>query len=361
MSPGHAAGLVGGVVVVAVVLWDVVETIVSPRRVSRRFRLTRGVYRMTWIPWRAVGRRIPSGKRRESFLSVFGPTSVLLLLVLWVAMVVTGFTLLQWGAGSGVQRAAGRSEWLADLILSGMTLFTLTGDLAPLTVPARVLTILEAGTGLGLLAIVIGYLPTLSQAFSRREVSVSSLDARAGSPPSAGELLLRHAGDARQGELATLFGQWEAWSADLMETHVSFPALAYYRSQHVNQSWVAALTTILDACALVLAVVDEPQAARAARLTFAIARHAAVDLCLVFRLRPKPPADRLPDSALAPLWRSLRGAGLALTDTPETEAKLKRLRAMYEPQMNALSLFLAMPLPEWRGDQHARDNWCSLV
>jgi hypothetical protein len=357
----HPIALVGGALLVLLVLWESFETIVSPRRVSRRVRLTRAFYRATWIPYRALGTRLPPGRRREGFLSVFGPISLLMLLILWAALLVAGFTLLHWGAGSGLRTAAGRRGLFWDLYGSGATLFTLTpGDVSPVTLPARVLIVIEAGTGLALLAMVIGYLPVLSQAFSRREVNVSLLDARAGSPPSAGELLVRHA-DGRQREaLGRLLEQWEQWCAEMMETHVSFPVLAYYRSQHANQSWVAAHTAILDACALILAALeDEPE--RAARLTFAMARHAAVDICLVFRLTPKAPdPDRLPPAEMASLRQVLREAGLILREGPEVEAKLRRLRAMYEPYMGALGAFLTMPLPDWRSHDGARDNWRGL-
>jgi hypothetical protein len=356
----NPVALFAGALVVFVVLWEAFETIVSPRRVTRRFRLTRAFYRATWLPWRAVGRRLPAGRPREAFLSVFGPMSLLVLLMLWTTLLVVGFTLLHWGAGSGVRSSIGRG-WLTDLYASGATLFTLTpSDVTPATATARVLTIVEAGTGLAFLAMVIGYLPLLSQAFSRREVNVSLLDARAGSPPSAGEFLLRHTSDIQHQMLRGLLEQWEQWCADLLETHVSFPVLAYYRSQHANQSWVAALTSILDSCAIILAWTED-ESLRAARLTFAMARHAAVDLTLIFRLPPRPPQpDRLPATELSDLRQALRQAGLTVHDGPDVDAKLNRLRALYEPYMNALGNFLTMPLPRFRGSEGARDNWRRL-
>ncbi len=357
----HSVALLAGALVVLVVFWEAFETIISPRRVTRRFRLTRAFYRATWIPWRAVGRKLPEGRPREAFLSVFGPMSLLVLLMLWTTLLVIGFTLLHWGAGSGVRSLSGHGGWIADLYASGATLFTLTpSDISPTTAAARFITVIEAGTGLAFLAMVIGYLPVLSQAFSRREVNVSLLDARAGSPPSAGEFLLRHVSDVEHERLGGLLEQWEQWCADLLETHVSFPVLAYYRSQHVNQSWIAALTSILDACAIILAwTEDEPL--RAARQTFAMARHAAVDLTLIFHLAPRPPhPDRLPAGELAELRRALHEAGLTVQAGPDVDAKLARLRALYEPYMNALGSFLAMPLPAWRGHEGARDNWRRL-
>jgi hypothetical protein len=351
-----------GALLVLVVLWEAFETIVSPRRVSRRFRLTRTFYRATWFPWRALGQRFSERRTRESFLATFGPLSLLALLIVWAWLIVLGFTLLQWGAGSGVHTSDGLSGLAADLYISGATLFTLApSDVYPTTAAARVLAVLEAGTGLAVLTMVIGYLPLLSQAFSRREMNVSLLDARAGSPPTAGELLLRHADDAEREALVRLLEQWEQWCADLLETHVSFPVLAYYRSQHANQSWVAALTAILDGCAFILAA-GEQEAPRAARLTFAMARHAVVDLALIFRLQPgSAQPDRLPSLEFAHLTQVLRDAGMTLQDGPAVEARLQVLRAMYEPYLLALGAFLLMPLPQWRSPEAARDNWRGLV
>jgi hypothetical protein len=277
-------------------------------------------------------------------------------------MLVVGFALLHWGAGSHLQTPAGLHGLLADLYFSGATLFTLSlGDITPASHLERLLTVLEGGTGLAFFAMVIGYLPLLSQAFSRREVIVAMLDARAGSPPSAGELLMRHANTERVEALAQLLEEWDQWSADLLETHISFPVLAYYRSQHDNQSWVAALTAMLDVCALMIGGLEHAPV-RSARLTFAMARHAAVDLSRVFRLQPRPAdPDRLPSAELAHLRTVLGAAGLSLREGPEVDEKIDRLRRMYEPYMNALGEFLLMPLPTWVSAKGTRDNWQSMA
>jgi hypothetical protein len=208
---------------------------------------------------------------------------------------------------------------------------------------------------------VIGYLPVLSQAFSRREVNVTLLDARAGAPPSARELLRRHVDGEGRDSLIKLLEQWDRWSADLLETHISFPVLAYYRSQHDNQSWVSALTTILDVCALLIAGL-EGEPLRSARLAFAMARHAAVDLSRVFYLEPRAPsADRLPARDLGPLLEGLGATGLSWRPAAEVDERLRRLRSMYEPHMNALAEFLLMSLPTWAAAKGAQDNWESMA
>ena len=345
------AGIAGGVLV-AVVLWDAFETIVLPRRVTRRVRLTRFFYRATWRPFAASARFVHAGGQREAYLGFYGPLSLLLLLVLWAAALVLGFGLLQYAAAPG--------SFTTDVYMSGTTFFTLgLGDVAPRGTFARVLTVVESGLGFGFLAIVIGYFPVLYQAFSRREVSISLLDARAGSPPSAAELLRRHAGPGGAAALEQLLRDWERWAAEVLETHLSYPLLAYFRSQHTNQSWLAALTTVLDTSALVMVGV-EGACARQARLTFAMARHAVVDLTQVFATPPAlDPVDRLPPTALARLESALAEVELPRVTAGLKDGKLPEVRRSYEPYVAALSRYLLLPLPEWVYESGRRDNWQS--
>jgi hypothetical protein len=351
------AGL-SGVWLLAVVLWDAFETIVLPRRVARRVRLTRLFYRFTWRPFAALARHVRAGARREAFLSFYAPLSLLSLLALWAAALVTGFGLLQYANGSDVRLSSGLSGFTTDLYLSGTTFFTLgLGDVVPLGTVARVLTVVEAGLGFAFLAIVIGYFPVLYQAFSRREVNISLLDARAGSPPSVGELLRRYQGPAGVAALQQLLHEWELWAAEVMETHLSYPLLAYFRSQHTNQSWLAALTTVLDTSALVMVGI-EGACARQARLTFAIARHAAVDLAQVFGTPPQMVAhDRLPPEVLGRLRAALATLDLPLAQDVNLGERLADARDMYEPYVAALSRHLLQPLPAWVRAAPRRDNW----
>jgi hypothetical protein len=341
-------------------LWEAFETFVLPRRVRRRLRMTRSFYRATWLSWRTLGQRRSPGNAREELLSVYGPLSLLLLLTIWAALLIVGFAAIHWSLGSRLQSPTGMQRgFYEDLYYSGTTLFTLgLGDVTPLSQTGRIVTVAEGGTGLAFLALVIGYLPMLAQAFARREVNVSLLDARAGSPPSAVELLRRHAegGEA----LSRLLAEWERWCADLLETHISFPVLAYYRSQHDNQSWVAALTTVLDVCA-VIAAGGQKGPVHSARLTFAMARHAAVDLCNMFGLPARAPdPERLPPAEMESLRKALAELGLPLPPGQTVEDKLRHLRGLYEPYLSALGRFLLMPLPRWLPGEAARDNWQSM-
>src|SRR6266404_1743788 len=279
--------VISGCALLLVILWDAFETIVLPRRVTRQFRLARLFYRATWLPWRALVHWLPR-KKRELHLSFYGPLSLLFLLALWAVGLIISFALLHLGLVSHINlQESIWSSFLTDIYLSGTTFFTLgLGDVVPRGSLARVLVVTEAGMGFGFLAVVIGYLPVIYQSFSRREVNISLLDARAGSPPSAGELLRRHNREGGLDELCRLLSDWERWSAELMESHLSYPVLCYFRSQHSNQSWLAALTAILDTCAL-LTVSIEGTCQYQAELTFAMSRHAVVDLAEVLGALPR--------------------------------------------------------------------------
>ena len=346
-----------GFVLLSAALWDAFEVIISPRRVTRRFRLTRAFYRSSWWLWSAVARSIANEDRRETYLGVFGPLSLVMLLGVWAIAIVAAFAMMHWGLESPLNVAPGIAPFSTYLYMSGTTFFTLgLGDVTPLGAPGRALVVVEAGMGFGFLAAIISYLPAiLYQAFSSREVSISLLDARAGSPPTAEELLRRHGNDMR--ELAQLLYDWERWSAELLESHLSYPVLAYFRSQHTNQSWLAALTAILDTCALIIAGVNDGPTHQA-QLTFAMARHAVGDLAQIFveTRQPVLAPDRLPPSSLSALRDMLAKAGITVQDGT-AEQKLHDLRQMYEPHVQRLSHYLLMSLPPWFPPTATPDTW----
>ncbi len=247
-------GATAGVVLIVVVLLDAFEAILLPRRVSHAFRLARSFYRWTWFLWRAGARLLPAGRRRNALLSIFGPMSLLALLAVWAVGLIFAFALLHWSFGTAI---TGADSFPTYLYFSGTTFFTLGyGDLVPTSSGGRWLSVLEAGLGFGFLAVIISYLPVLYQTFSRREITISLLDARAGSPPTASELLRRLAAGRSVPGVAPFLIEWERWAAELLESHLSYPVLAFYRSQHENQSWVGALTAILDTSAVLIAIVE---------------------------------------------------------------------------------------------------------
>jgi hypothetical protein len=348
---------ISGLLLIAVIMWDAFEVIVLPRRVTRRLRLTRFFYRATWKVWSGIARSLASSRRREASLSFYGPLSLILLLTVWAGGMILGFAMLQAAIGSALNVPGGSATFATDLYMSGTTFFTLgLGDVTPRTTLARLVTVVESGTGFGFLALVIGYLPVIYSAFSRREVSTVLLDARAGSPPTAGELLRRSRQRLHEG-LEELLRDWERWAAELLESHISYPVLCYYRSQHSNQSWLAALTAILDTSALVMAGIDGIPP-RQAQLTFAMARHAIADLAQIFNTPPRTPGkDRLPAADLARLRETLGKAGVRLQDGEAADQRLDELRRMYEPYANALAEFLLMALPPWLPAGGGFDSW----
>jgi hypothetical protein len=337
------------------------EAMVLPRRVTRPYRLNRLYYRLTWRLWRGVALRIGQRKLRQTFLSWFGPLSVFGLFGMWIGGLILGFALLHLSLDTPVLVLGSdqvRGDFGVYLYLSGVTFFTCGfGDVTPVPGPGRLFIVLEAGLGFGFMAVIIGFLPVLFQAFSQRETTIALLDARAGSPPTAGQLFLRVAQAGHIVAVDPLLAEWERWSAQLLESHLSFPLLSYYRSQHDNQSWLAALTAILDTCALLMAGVEGADPYQA-RLTFAAARHALVDLALVFGTPPQPPEpDRLPGKELAQLRKVLCKAGLVMPDVPDSDRRLTELRGLYEPFANALAGFLLFDLPPVWTDKPPVDNW----
>lgn len=349
---------VGGLALILAILVDTFESVLLPRRVTHRYRLIRLFYRITWRAWRRVAGLISLPRRRESFLSLFGPLSLLVLFGTWAVGLVIGFALLHWALQTPLTATPTSQTLFSYAYFSGNTFFTLGfGDLVPSRPLGRFLAVSEAGLGFAFLAIIISYHPVLSQAFSRRETTISLLDARGGSPPTASQILIRCQQSDRDDVLQSFLAEWERWSAELLEACLTFPMLAYYRSQHDNQSWLAALTAILDTCSL--EICGDPLAAPyQARLTFAISRHAAVDLCLVFGISPvTPETDRLPGGQFEQMRALLKSHGMTFPEGPAAETKLAELRAMYEPFVNGLARYLLFHLPGFSPERLTADNW----
>jgi len=364
MSPHvNIPAIVLGCVIVVAVLLDAFETVVLPRRVTRQFKLTAWFYRRTWIPWRNIAGRIRTFSRQQNFLGYFGPLSLILLLGFWAASLILSFALLQYGIGGHEQLGNEPITFGRILYHSGETFFTLGyGDIVPTSSWARLLSVLEAGMGFAFLGVVIGYLPVVYASFSRREIQISMLDARAGSPPTAAELLVRLAGSSEnraidQIVLDAVLRDWERWSGELLESHISYPALSFFRSQHSNQSWMGALLTMLDVTSLIITGVEGIHPGQA-KLTFAMARHAAVDLAQVVNARYDPSTpERLTDEDFTRLRETLAAAGLRLRDTDQARQKLTKLRSMYEPYVHSTARNLMVTLPPWQHPVRGRDNW----
>ena len=342
--------------VLAAVLQDAFEVMLLPRRVHRRRRLARFLFSVGWRSWTAIARRMQAGPSRERFLSVFGALSMVVLFAVWALALILGFGLLDWSVRAGADAGSPLSE---QVYFSGVTFFTLGyGDIVPHTALARLLAVVEAGTGFGFIAVVIGYLPVLYQLFSRREAHVIQLDGRAGSPPTACAMLTRHAESGGLPKLDELLREWEFWGAELLESHLTYPMLVYYRSQHDNQSWLAALAAVMDCCALILVGVEDLQPLQA-RMTFTMARQVLVEMARSFRITPSryDGGDRLPHDSFVQLEAALADANLAWKGGPEAEELLVALRATYEPLLDGLAKALLLSLPGWMASGEGTDHW----
>jgi Ion channel len=344
--------------VIAAILWDAFETILLPRRLPAQWRLSRVALRAQWMLWAAIADRIKSRPRRENFLSFYAQLTILTLLIVWAGGLIVAFATLTWADGSQVAGVP-LQGFAADLYMSGTTFFTLgLGDLHPLSTVSRIVTVVEAGTGFGFLALVIAYVPVLYQSFSRRETRITMLDEWAGSPPTAAVLLRRTFECPDRHVIQPLLKDWETSAAEILESHLSYPILCYFRSQHDNQSWLASLVAILDTCALVTVGVEGIDPFQA-RLTFAIARHALVDLSQNFHVKPEPESTtpRLTPETLRELRAWLAQAGVPVRDDAEADRKLAEMMALYIPYAQVLSRKLSMPLPPWLPPPKARYNW----
>jgi hypothetical protein len=352
-----------GIALIIAVLWDALEMIILPRTVARRFGLSSLFIELIWKFFRLTGNKLSSKSPwRERLLGAFGPVSLLILIAVWAWLLIFSYALLAWGFGVELT-GGGDNSFPVHMYASAVTFFTVGyGDVTTTTAIGRTLSVIEASMGFGFLALVIGYIPVLYGSFSRREATILLLDARAGSPPTAGELLKRydaHGIDA----LEELLSELERWCANLLESYLSYPTLALYRSQHEKMSWLGALTMIMDSCSLLKVSCDSQKPEhnrlmRQAELTYALARHVIVDLAYVFNEPPvKPAQDRLPVEEWQRLVGSIKGSGMWFCVEEEAYAKLKGLRKEYEPYVNAVSLALFLPLPPWMPMDGDKDSW----
>ncbi len=343
--------LILGAVLVLATLIDAFEVVLLPRPVRRQVRLNRYFFKWTWAAWARCARLWPTGRRREDFIGVYGPLSMVMLFVLWGASLIFGFGLMQWALQRFVPDA-GSDALISQIIVSGDAFFTLGyGDNVPHNALARVLVIVEAGIGFGFIALTIGYLPVLYQHFTRRDLQLIEFAARAGSPPTAGALLEWHAQGNAEALERWLRG-WELWASDLIESQAVYPMLAFYRSQHEGHSWLGSLAVVIDLCTLVVAGADNgardglrPQAAA----TFSALRRVLDEASDSLRVAPAHTVSGRQMNAQA--WRLLTPKIQKILpnwgDDAEALNTVDALRRTYEPRLEALAAYLMLHLPDW--------------
>jgi hypothetical protein len=335
----------GGVVLVLVVVDSALRTFMLPRGVI--VTLTRAVSISVRVLFDLRTRWARTYEARDRAMALYGPVSMFALVIAWILLVLLGFTMM-FVAIEGV-------SWKVAFIQSGSSLLTL-GFERPIGFWAATLGFVEAALGLGLLALLIAYLPTIYGAFSRREVQVAHMAARAGTPPSAVDLVRRAHLIGRLDDLDDVWVEWQLWFAELQETHTSLPYLNWFRSPDPNRSWVTAAGAVLDAAALVNSTVDvprQPMGALCIRSGFTALR----SISRYFRIPyPDDPAPDDPISIDRVEWedacRALEAAGVPLVaDRDQAWRDFAGWRVNYDVPLVTLAGLLVAPYAPWSSDR----------
>lgn len=347
------AAIFGGILV-ATSLEEAFVTVLLPRPVRHRRLLVRYFFRITWAIWSRIASRFSVKTRREGFLGIYGPLAMVLLFTTWAIALIIGFGFLQWAAQVG--NPQDHHTLLADILISGDVFFTLGYEtLQRHSTTCRLLTIFEAGTGFGFIALSVSYLPVLYLHFSERDRQLIQLGSRAGSPASAGSVLQRFAKESDMHKLNDWLRNWELWAAELIESHSSYPMLAFYRSQHENHSWLASLAVILDCCALVATGAEKADSLQL-ESTFVTARRVLVEITRALKVREIENTHRFTMDVISELEDDLKPLGLRWTNWQYTEQMVLAIQVRYEPMLQALSAYLLLPLPKWAPGIHRPDS-----
>lgn len=354
--------LVLGAILVVLVLHDVFQGVVVPRWSSRRGRIAPMFIDRLWPLWRRWGERKPHGDAREDWLGTYAPLALMLILVVWVGILVLGFGLIFWALRYHFEPDI--HSFGEALYVAGVSLLTIGyGDYTPTDSFARVFALIAGASGLAVFALVISLLFTLYTAFERREVLSLQLDARGGSPPSGVALLERYSQLGLLDTLPDFFRQWEEWSAQILQSHIAYPILPFFRSSHDNESWIASLGAVLDSATLLTTTIQicencGRKPIGAAQLMFQLGTHTVIDLSHWFGFRfdeteaPPVGVERGEwDAARARLAR----AGFALRPEAEAWEAFKAHRSQYAAGLNELAKHFAAPPAQWVGDRSMLD------
>lgn len=341
-----------GLACLGLVLWDIFETIVVPRPTPSRLRLSRHIVRPAWLLWRAIGTRFRSGLDRDALLGFFAPGVAVLLLAVWLLVLVVGYGLIFF-ALRGELRPSPTSLG-ETLYYAGTSVLTLGyGDFVAGGTLSRIASLTAAASGLGVVALVITFLFSLFGSYQRREVLVVTLSARAKSPPSAATLLETYARLEMVDELPALFAEWERWTAEVLDSHVAYPLLGYFRSSHDNVSWISALGAVLDAAALVLTTIRGVPRGQA-EITKRVGDHLVEDITNNFHLSGGGSAvDR---EQFQQVYGRLERAGYELEPEREAWHRFERARGSYAGRLEALAEYWATPATLWDGPKKVGES-----
>jgi drug/metabolite transporter superfamily protein YnfA len=330
-----------GILIVVIVTADVFQSVVVPRRTPRTFKVSSLLTRTLWMPWRDISLRFKG--QREYLLSIFAPLSLMLLLMVWVIALVVGFGLILYAMKGRVQPAL--EDLASAFYLAGTSLFTLGfGDYVAVG-PARIVVLIAAGCGLSVMSLVITFLFSLYNSLQHREVFVDLVEARAGSPPSGVTLLKTYAHLKILDQLPTDLKEWEAWAAEIFESHRAYPILSFFRSTLEDDSWLGTLGAMLDACTLLLTVVETEHCGRA-YLLHRMGCRIVLDLHRLLRL-PTAEALEVDRQQFEQALQSLAEAGFVIREDKLAWREFVEVHSAYSSTLNALIRYFATTPPTW--------------
>jgi hypothetical protein len=341
----HWLELTLGLIIWPVVLWDGFATVVLPRTVAPMSRLSGRFNRLSWRLWASIASLISNPKMRLSYLATYGPISIVGLLILWAGLLIVAFALVFDGSGIRFQSNSRTVDFGTLLYLSGSTFLTLgIGDITPLDAIGQVVVILEVATGYIFLGLMITYMPILNQAYGSREVGNLLIHSRAGSPPSPFSFLRRYAGADHSEILRGNLRDAERWMADIQQSHLAHPVLAFYRAHHLGESWLISVATILDSCALLMVGGAGLPAAQAA-LTYQMGARLLEDLTEALGLSVGPQCQgRLTELDLSAMVESTEQT---LILPPGSTGELFRIVRQYDVNLVTLAKWLVITLPHF--------------
>jgi hypothetical protein len=338
-----------GIVLTAITLFDVFQSVVFPRPSVGRVQLSVTLVRVTWRAWRAIAQRPHKLQTREAALAAFAPLAVVGLLVLWGLLIIVGYALIFSGLHAGLSPQPDSFGTTLFFSAGRMLAFSVAGIEAT-EVPTRIFTSLEAATGFGLFALVISLLFSLFTAFQRRETAVVALDAIAGAPSSGLQLLETCAKDGLANQLAVTFDEWRMWSVDVLETHLTYPILFFFRSSHDNEAWANSFGAVMDAAVLVISTIDGGPVGHA-KLMFKVGSHLVADMRHYYYRGVSGDVPGVEHEEFVAACDRLERAGYRLRDADTAWKEFVAHRGTYAPWLNEMTKGLAIPPAPWIGDR----------
>ena len=337
-----------GLVLLAAVSYDLFQSVVLPRPAARKIQLARLLVRPTWRVWRWIFQRGATVERSEARLAVFAPLALIALFAIWGFAIIVAYSLMLDAVRDEFRPPL--NDYFTSFYVSGTTLVPLAyGDFVPEVGLARLLIFVESATGVGVAALAITLLFELYGSFRAREEPVVALDALAGAPPSAVQLLETAAQRGMDDILKETFDEWRKWSAMVLESHLAYPLLVYFRSSHDNEAWINSFGAVMDAAALIMTSTEDDSRG-AAKLMFIVGNHFVEDITWALRLKttPDPIIER---SEYAAAMVRLKGAGYKVIETDRAWEDFSHFRAKYASTLNLMAQMLAAPPAQWVGDR----------